>query len=472
MEASVDRPVYNPLYLQVREILLKRIVDGVYPRGAALPSESRLAAEFHTSVSTVRQALSTLVAEGVLNKRQGKGTFIADQTLELTFLSWMGETPQGDEILRELLSAFERKYPAMSVRIIPTTYYETRRELLRMISAGDAPDVAQIVTHWTSMFSSMGAFAPLEGLLSPENLQDRLEAPDLLAGTVQNHVYSVSWGLCPMALIAHKGVIRDAGLSLPDSAMSLDEFCAMCRRISDYYGGHKYAYALCISGDETDFLRIYTFLQAFGGGLVDGNSELRFDRSENVAGFEWLRQLVQSASVFINDIYIIRKRFADGDIAFISDGPWIRYLLEELTGEEFEQNFQVVLNPTHANGVSYSWNYNHALAILAQSKKQVYAAKLVDAITGDPDICTQYHRKIGMLPVSKTCLQAEIYDTAYYRTYRRQLGNIVPIEAENPLFEKAMVLCIDAVKKILFEGADIRKELDEKQYYLKMLYYG
>jgi ABC-type glycerol-3-phosphate transport system substrate-binding protein len=176
--------------------------------------------------------------------------------------------------------------------------------------------------------------------------------------------------------------------------------------------------------------------------------------------------------VFINDIYIIRKRFADGDIAFISDGPWIRYLLEELTGEEFEQNFQVVLNPTHANGVSYSWNYNHALAILAQSKKQVYAAKLVDAITGDPDICTQYHRKIGMLPVSKTCLQAEIYDTAYYRTYRRQLGNIVPIEAENPLFEKAMVLCIDAVKKILFEGADIRKELDEKQYYLKMLYYG
>jgi len=39
------------------------------------------------------------------------------------------------------------------------------------------------------------------------------------------------------------------------------------------------------------------------------------------------------------------------------------------------------------------------------------------------------------------------------------------------MFEKAMVLCQDAVQKILFEDADIERELDEKQYYLKMLYY-
>ncbi len=30
----------------------------------------------------------------------------------------------------------------------------------------------------------------------------------------------------------------------------------------------------------------------------------------------------------------------------------------------------------------------------------------------------------------------------------------------------------DAVKRILFEGADIQKELTEKEYYLNMLYYG
>jgi hypothetical protein len=34
-----------------------------------------------------------------------------------------------------------------------------------------------------------------------------------------------------------------------------------------------------------------------------------------------------------------------------------------------------------------------------------------------------------------------------------------------------MVLCVDAVKKILFEGASIEKELAEKERYLRMLYY-
>jgi hypothetical protein len=34
-----------------------------------------------------------------------------------------------------------------------------------------------------------------------------------------------------------------------------------------------------------------------------------------------------------------------------------------------------------------------------------------------------------------------------------------------------MVLCVDAVRKILFDGAPIQEELTEKERYLRMLYY-
>ena len=34
-----------------------------------------------------------------------------------------------------------------------------------------------------------------------------------------------------------------------------------------------------------------------------------------------------------------------------------------------------------------------------------------------------------------------------------------------------MVLCVDAVQKILFDSAEIQDELTEKEYYLRMLYY-
>ncbi len=466
------KPVYNPLYLQLREILLKKVVDGEYPKGTAIPSEQKLAEEFHTSVSTVRQALSTLVAEGILRKRQGRGTFIAEQTQEITFLSWLGETLRGQDILQELIAGFEQRNPAISIRVIPTTYYETRRELTRLISTGKAPDVAQIVSHWTSFFASTGAFEPLEGLLRAENLGMRYADADLLGGKYQNTLYSVSWGLCPMALIANKQVLREAGLELGPASLTLQDFAEACRRLGERFGDSKYSYGLCISGDETDFLRIYTFLQAFHGGFVDELGEVIFNSRENQEGFAWLRNFVAQARVCVNDIYILRKRFADGDIAFLSDGPWIRYLLEELTGEEFEARFQVLPNPVHLEKVSYSWNYNHALGICSQSKKKLHAARFIEALTADEQIGGPFYRRLGMLPVRRAGSGPVPGESEYHRCFRRQLENVIPINAQNAMFEKAMVLCRDAVKKILFEGADIARELNEKQYYLKMLYYG
>ena len=68
---------FRPLYRQARDALVKRIVDGEWPPGAALPSESELAADLGVSQGTVRKALDELEAEKFVVRRQGKGTFVA-----------------------------------------------------------------------------------------------------------------------------------------------------------------------------------------------------------------------------------------------------------------------------------------------------------------------------------------------------------------------------------------------------------
>jgi multiple sugar transport system substrate-binding protein len=464
---------YNPLYLQVKEVVLKRLAGGVYAPGAVIPSEQKLAADFGTSISTVRQALSILVSDGYLVKKQGKGTFVSEKKIRISFLSWIGESKQGGEIIKELIASFERKYPSISIEYIPTTYPETRKDLLKLITNGTAPDVAQIVSHWTSYFASMGAFEPLNELLSRENIEGRLFEKDILGGTYQNKIYSVSWGLCPVSLIANRNILSEVGIDSINPRMSIEEFFDLCRRINSFYVDRdKYCYGLPISGDETDFLRIYTFLQVFHGGFVDEKEQVIFNSKENVRGFRWLRDFVNSIRVFISDIYTIRKHFARNEIAFISDGPWIKYILEELTGEDFNRNFQVLLNPVNAEEKSSSWNYNHALAICSQSKNKMYAAKFIDALTVDPEISGQYYARVGHLAVSRRDLKGPVYGKAPFCMFREQLEHAGVINAQNAMFEKAMVLCIDAVKKILFESANIEKELDEKQYYLRMLYYG
>lgn len=73
----VDVIGFRPLYRQVRDTLVKRIADGVWQPGQALPSEPELAADLGVSQGTVRKALDEMTAENVVVRRQGRGTFVA-----------------------------------------------------------------------------------------------------------------------------------------------------------------------------------------------------------------------------------------------------------------------------------------------------------------------------------------------------------------------------------------------------------
>lgn len=70
---------FRPLYLQVREELLKRLIDGRWPPGMLLPSEHQLAAELGVSQGTLRKALDALAADRLLIRQQGRGTFVSVQ---------------------------------------------------------------------------------------------------------------------------------------------------------------------------------------------------------------------------------------------------------------------------------------------------------------------------------------------------------------------------------------------------------
>lgn len=71
-----------PLYRAVKRELLAAIEDGRLPPGAALPNEATLARAFGVAIGTLRQAVGELAAEHVLQRRQGRGTFVAEHSPE------------------------------------------------------------------------------------------------------------------------------------------------------------------------------------------------------------------------------------------------------------------------------------------------------------------------------------------------------------------------------------------------------
>lgn len=75
----------RPLYLQVRDVLVQRIVVGHWKPGATLPNETQLAQQLGISIGTVRKALDLMEVERIVTRRQGRGTFVNDYAAETTF---------------------------------------------------------------------------------------------------------------------------------------------------------------------------------------------------------------------------------------------------------------------------------------------------------------------------------------------------------------------------------------------------
>lgn len=80
-----------PLYLQIEAILKSKIITGELKEGDRLPSENELSKQFGVSPLTVRQALSSLVIDGLLDRKPGRGTIVKKNLDEKIIIKLSGE---------------------------------------------------------------------------------------------------------------------------------------------------------------------------------------------------------------------------------------------------------------------------------------------------------------------------------------------------------------------------------------------
>lgn len=74
-----DRTSGVPLYIQVANSLRALISEGKLEQSGFLPSERTLSEQIGASRVTIRKAIEQLVEEGLLERRQGSGTYLANR---------------------------------------------------------------------------------------------------------------------------------------------------------------------------------------------------------------------------------------------------------------------------------------------------------------------------------------------------------------------------------------------------------
>jgi DNA-binding GntR family transcriptional regulator len=72
----VDHDAETPLWRQLADLLRVQIQSGELQAGRVMPSETTLMQEHDLARGTVRKAIDVLVDEGLVNRVQGRGTFV------------------------------------------------------------------------------------------------------------------------------------------------------------------------------------------------------------------------------------------------------------------------------------------------------------------------------------------------------------------------------------------------------------
>jgi GntR family transcriptional regulator len=149
---------FHPLYRQVRERLLRRLAEGAWPAGTMLPSEQLLAGELGVSQGTVRKALDALVAENLLVRRQGRGTFVAlhderrilFQFFRLVADSGARQFPES----RVLRASSARASPAEQARLVLAPQARVVR-IRRVRTLGGRACIAESITLPEALFPGL-----------------------------------------------------------------------------------------------------------------------------------------------------------------------------------------------------------------------------------------------------------------------------------------------------------------------------
>ena len=138
-----------PLHYQLKELFVEKINNGEWAAGALIPTEAVLCASYAVSRGPVRQAIDQLVREGLLCRKQGKGTWVLPPKIERSLgrlYSFTDLIAQQGVIPAVRILSFERTAAARSVaRTLERSEGAPVYKIVRLRLAGTEPLVLESV---------------------------------------------------------------------------------------------------------------------------------------------------------------------------------------------------------------------------------------------------------------------------------------------------------------------------------------
>jgi ABC-type glycerol-3-phosphate transport system substrate-binding protein len=439
-----------------------------------LPTEAELMELLNCGRHTVREAVSTCVSKGILERVQGKGTFILQGKHTVIFSGWIGTESPGDVIIENMIALFVKKNPSASIHYLPIPYYQIIESLVKSAIEGQMPDVMQIGPHFGSILNDFDLLLPLDRYVNHSNLKRRYPI-DVQTGKIGNNLYAVTWALSPFVLYYNKKVLERCGFDPDLPPATLDELAETSQAINAAGKLNTWGMSLPLSPNDPVFIWLYPYFLSFKGGFSDAFKNIVVDSAENIAAISWLKKLYGSGCVpGIKDVTEGRMLFASDQIAFWVDGPFLRGHFKQISGfkEDFDSHYGVIPIPKGPSGRSESILFNHQLAISKRCKDIDTACAWMEFLTTDEELARYYFTETGCLPPMSDMLNKPFFtENPFAANCIKQMETVSALPQGHPLFIKSVTFISQILSKLILDPKSDPNEFKRTRELINMIAY-
>lgn len=375
-------------------------------------------------MATMVAAVATMVLAGCppqdgTDAGVAPGAVEEDGKTELRFLAMEYDT-NTRPFMNRVENEFEDANPDVDITIEVIDWDAGFQKLSTLISADNAPDLANIATIWLPELVDLDVVQPLDGYVS-DDFEARFIEKSLRGATYEDKLYGLPIAMSARALYCNTDLVGDP----PDN---WEELVEVGRRITDRPHG-IFGFGVQGAKVETD-VYFYYFLWANGGEILsEDNSKAVFNQPAGVEALQFMVDMIHKYQISQPDTTAygredLQELFKAGSLGMMITGPWFWGMLEE---DVPDLSYELAPIPAHEQQVTMAVTDN--IVMFKSSPAKDAAWRFIEFFY-NPELRLEWAETFGMLPELKEVAESDyITDSKQWSLLMSLLpdGKFVPL---------------------------------------------
>jgi multiple sugar transport system substrate-binding protein len=420
-------------------------------------------------ISIITTATIVLSLTGCGSKNDGANqdkTGNSQQTVTLKFANWGQSEDSTKAIFQKMADDFTAQNPNIKIEFVSYPYGDIQQQVLVTSNAGNAPDVVQGETAAFASYMSSGYVQPLDSLVDKKIIDDMYPGvKDSVS--YDGKVYALPWIASPYVMVYNKDLFTKAGLdpnSPPKTYADMIKAAEAIAKLKDASGNSVYGLgettaSVAISGDA-----ILSSMFSFGGGLYDKSGNLSVNTPENIAAFNFYKDLeTKKLNPQAGKLKDLRNLMAIGRLGMYFDQIWGVSGVFSINAN-IKSNIALAPMPATDKTNGLSLLESHQLMVMKDSKHLKESVKFIEFLTSKEEL-KQYVQVSSFLSGFKSINEDPAMLSDFTKPVKDSLNGIKALEKVDPNQKNALLELTNAAQAVTVGGSTAEaavKNLDTK----------